>query len=209
MINPRLKNDWRRTAVSLAAVLCGCLVLVGEAAKIKIQAEPDPNFDFATVRTWVWDAEPGDVKMLRTATDDPAALKQRIDPLIRKFVQAAMTQKGLTEVVSGKPDVVMHYYVLVTVSTSGQSMGQFLPSVAYWGLPPFAPQATSLEVATKGSIVLDALLPGTVGDRKVVWRGIAQGTVEDDATDKEREARLKYAADELVKRFPLKKAKKK
>jgi hypothetical protein len=86
-------------------------------------------------------------------------------------------------------------------------MGQFLPSVAYWGLPPFAQQATSVDVATKGSLVLDAMLPGVPGDRKVIWRGMAQSTIADDLKDAEREARLKYAADELVKRFPLKKKK--
>ena len=200
-----MRHDSRRTAAALAAVFCGCCVLVGEAAKIKVKAEPDPNYDFATVRAWAWDADAGDVMMARTPKDDPAALKQRIDPLLRKFVTDAMTQKGLA--VSDKPDVMLHYYVLVTINTTGQTMGQFLPSVAYWGLPPFTPQTQSLDVATKGSIVLDALLPGEPGNRKVVWRGMAQGTVEDEATDKQREARLKYAADELVKRFPLKKKK--
>jgi len=202
-------TDRRRSAVAFAAACCACLVLVGEAAKIKIQAEPDPKFDFATIHTWAWDADAGEVRMARTPKDDPAALKQRIDPLLRKYVQAAMTQKGLTEATSGTPDVVLHYYVLVTINTTGQSLGMFLPSVAYWGLPPFAPQATSLEVVTKGAIVLDAMLPGTVGERKVIWRGIAQSTVEEDAKDAEREARLKYAADELIKRFPLKPVKKK
>jgi hypothetical protein len=118
-----------------------------------------------------------------------------------------MAQKGLTDAAGDQPAVQLHYYVLVTVNTSGQTMGQFLPAVAYWGLPPFAPQATSLEVVTKGSLVLDALLPGTVGTRRVIWRGIAQSTLDDTAKPSEREARLKYAADELVKRFPLKKNK--
>jgi hypothetical protein len=80
--------------------------------------------------------------------------------------------------------------------------------VSYWGLPPFAPQTTSLEIVTKGALVLDAMLPGRVGERAVVWRGIAQSTLADGTTkDSEREARLKYAADELIKRFPLKKKK--
>jgi hypothetical protein len=194
---------------TLVATLCVGLAVVLEAApKIKVNAEPDPNFDFATVRSWAWDQDPGDVKMALTATDDPAAVKARVNPLIVKYVGEAMTRKGLTEAAGGKPDVFLHYYVLITVSTSGQYMGQFLPSVAYWGLPPFTQQATSLEVATKGSLVLDAKLPGVPGDRKVIWRGMAQSTLADDAKEAEREARLKYAADELVKRFPLAKKKK-
>ena len=87
------------------------------------------------------------------------------------------------------------------------ALASALVAGAFWGLPPFAPQATSVEVATKGSLVLDAMLPGNVGSRKVIWRGMAQSTVADDIKDSEREARLKYAADELVKRFPLKRKK--
>ena len=195
-----------KTLVALLGIGMAVAVL-GAAPKIKVRAEPDPTFDFATVRTWAWDVDAGDVFMARTPADDPAALKARVDPLIRKFVAGAMAQKGLTDAAGAQPSVQLHYYVLVTVNTTGQTMGQFLPSVAYWGLPPFTPQATSFEVVTKGSLVLDALLPGTVGDRKVIWRGIAQSTLDDTAKDTEREARLKYAADELVKRFPLKKKK--
>jgi hypothetical protein len=196
----------KKTLVALLGI--GIAVAVLEAApKIKVRAEPDPTFDFATVRTWAWDVDAGDVIMARTQTDDPAALKARVDPLIRKFVAGAMAQKGLADAAADQPTVQLHYYLLVTVNTSGQTMGQFLPSVAYWGLPPFAPQTTSLEVVTKGSLVLDAFLPGTIGTRKIIWRGIAQSTLDDTAKPSEREARLKYAADELVKRFPLKKKK--
>jgi len=190
----------------IALLGMGLALAVLEAApKIKVRAEPDPTFDFASVRTWAWDVDAGDVIMARTQTDDPVALKARVDPLIRKFVAGAMTQKGLTDAAGGQPAVHLHYYLLVTLSTGGQTMGQFLPAVAYWGLPPFAAQATSFEVVTKGSLVLDALLPGAIGERSVIWRGIAQSTLDDTAKGSEREARLKYAADELVKRFPLKK----
>ena len=177
------------------------------AAKIKVKAEPDPAFDFSTVQTWAWDTDAGDVMMARTPADDPAAVKARVDPLIRKFVSSAMTKRGLNEATGGQPHVMLHYYVLITVSQTGQYMGQFLPSVAYWGLPPFTAQSTAIDVATQGSLVLDAMVPGAVGDRKVIWRGMAQSTLDEEATDAKREARLQYAADELVKRFPLKKKK--
>jgi len=192
----------------LAALLCVCLAAaIVDAAKIKVRAEPDPEFDFATVRTWAWDADAGDVIMARTQTDDPAPLKARIDPMIRKHVETEMVKKGLTVAASG-PDVHLHYYVLVTINSSGQQMGQFLPAVPYWGLPGFsAGAATSLSVVTKGSLVLDALLPGAAGERKVVWRGIAESTVEDGDAEPVRNARIRDASAELVKRFPLKKKK--
>src|SRR5678815_2337758 len=75
----------RSVKKTLAALLCAASVVALEAAKIKVKAEPDPTYDFSTVRTWAWDAE-GDVIMARTPTDDPVALKARLDPLIRKYV---------------------------------------------------------------------------------------------------------------------------
>jgi hypothetical protein len=190
--------------------LGACVVLaVGlEAAKIKIKAEPDPTFDFATVKTWAWDADAGDVIMARTQKDDPAPLKARLDPLIRKYVAEAMVKRGLQEATGGTPDVHLRYYVLVTISSSGQYMGQFLPAVPYWGLPAFSyGAATSLNVATKGSLVLDAMLPGTVGERKVIWRGMAESTVEETDSAKVRDERIRDAASGLILKFPLKKKK--
>lgn len=191
----------------LTALLCVGLVVAAEAAKIKVKAEPDPLYDFATVKTWAWDADAGDVIMARTQSDDPAPLKARVDPLIRKYVSAAMAKKGLTET-TGAPDVFLHYYVLVTISSSGQYMGQFLPAVPYWGLPGFsAGSATSLSVATKGSLVLDAMLPGAKDERRVIWRGMAESTVGDADQPATREARIREASTGLVEKFPLKKKK--
>ena len=190
----------------LTAVMCLCVVVALDAAKIKIKAEPDPHFDFAKVKTWAWDADAGEVIMARTPTDDPAPLKARIDPLIRKYVAAEMKKRGLSEASGGAPDTNLHYYVLVTIASSGQSMGQFLPAVPYWGLPGFsAGAATSLSVATKGSLVLDAMLPGNVGDRRVIWRGMAESTVTDTDAPAVREARIQEAAAGLVQKFGLKK----
>ena len=194
----------------LGLLCCAAVVLVvGLEAKIKVRAEPDPDYDFATVKTWMWDPDAGDVMMARTQSDDPAALKARVDPMIRKYVEQEMTKKGLRVAAAGAtPDVFLHYYVLVTISANGQYAGQFLPAVPYWGLPPFNPGTTALNVATKGSLVLDALLPGAAGERKVVWRGLAESTVADDDPQPKRESRLREASAELVKRFPLTKKKK-
>jgi hypothetical protein len=35
------------------------------------------------------------------------------------------------------------------------------------------------SIVTKGALVLDALLLGAVGERKVIWRGMAQSTLDD------------------------------
>jgi hypothetical protein len=52
-----------------------------------------------------------------------------------------------------------------------------------------------------GSIVLDAV--STKLDR-VVWRGIAQSEIEQTNTDAERNARIREAVRDLIKKLPLK-----
>jgi hypothetical protein len=52
----------KKTLVALLGI--GMAIAVLEAApRIKVRAEPDPTFDFATVRTWAWDVDAGDVIM--------------------------------------------------------------------------------------------------------------------------------------------------
>ena len=66
-----------------------------------------------------------------------------------------------------------------------------------WGLP-LIPQATqSLEIMNRGSMVLDASVGG-----RVVWRGVAQSKLEMDIDNQKREAKLREAVRDLLKRFP-------
>lgn len=189
----------KRTAI----VLWIALAVVVEAAGIKTRAEADPTFDFSTVHTWAWDsAGAGDVMMARAATDDPAPVKQRVDPLIRQFVDAEMAGRGLAPAGSGAPDLQLHYYVIVTAGMNTQTAGQFLPAVANWGIPPFAPATTSFNMVTRGSLVIDATSPSA---KRVVWRGVAEAEINDSDSNQKRDARIKDAAKELVKRLPLKK----
>ena len=191
-----------RPSVGSALLVCwACAVVaVGAAEKIKTRAQADKTFDFTTVRTWNWDgADAGDVLTARTASDDPAPIKLRVDPLIRRYVGAELARRPLAQALGSEtPDIRLRYYVLVTLGTSEQVAGQFLPAVPYWGLPPFPPATTALTVVTRGSLVLDAM----AADRRVVWRGIAQTVVNDNDSDAARDARIKDAARELVKRFP-------
>ena len=99
------------------------------------------------------------------------------------------------------PDLRFHYYLLVTVGFDTQTMGQFLPAVPLWGLPPFAPQTSALSIIQQGSLVLDAVSPAA---GRVVWRCIAQTEIQTERTPEQRDKRLREVVRELVKRFPRK-----
>jgi hypothetical protein len=69
--------------------------------------------------------------------------------------------------------------------------------VPEWGLPPFTASTQSLEIMNRGSLVIDVSAAG-----KVVWRGVAQAGISLDADRERREALLREAARELVRRLP-------
>jgi hypothetical protein len=193
----------RPKAVKTTALLWLCAVVVLQGAKIKTRAEADPTFSFREVKTWAWDpSETGKVIMARASGDDPAPVKQRVDPVLTAAVARELGLRGLNPAMAEPPDITVHYYLLVTVGMNAQVMGQFLPSVPEWGVPPFAPATQSLDIITRGSLVLDVV---STPISRVVWRGVAQTDVDTSRSDAERDAIIRDAAHDLVKRLPLKK----
>ena len=190
-------------AKTTALVLWLCAVVVLQGAKIKTRAEADPKFNFREVRTWAWDpVETGKVIMARTAEDDPAPVKKRLDPVLTAAVARELGLRGLSPAAGGPPDITIHYYLLVTVGIDAQVMGQFLPAVPEWGVPPFAAATQSLDIITRGSLVLDAV---STSLGRVVWRGVAQTDVDTEQSDAKRDAIIREAVHDLIKRIPLKK----
>lgn len=187
---------------TLALVLSVAIVDVTLAAKLKVKTNQDPDFAFDGVRTWAWsEAGAGVVKMMRTADDDSESVRQRFEPTIIDAVAAELGRRGLAAASAGAPDVTVTYYLLVTAGTSAQEAGQFLPTVANWGLPPFAAATTSYKVVQQGSFVIDVASPA---QQQVVWRGVAQAELHEARSDEERKERLQEAVRELIRRFPRK-----
>jgi hypothetical protein len=177
-------------------------LLVGVAATVlvasdKVNAQKDPKFDFSRLETWSWSPSPGDVKVWVTAESKSEPVKQQYEPIIMQSVQDELTRLGFTRSSGSPPDFNVTYYVLVTLGSASQQMGQFLPAVTEWGLPPFAPQTTALRVYPLGTLVLDV----ESADR-VVWRGVAQAEINLERTDRERAARLQKVVRDLLAKFP-------
>jgi hypothetical protein len=181
----------------LAAGAAAAVLAVATLDAIGVKVEADRSFDFTAARTWAWHPEgPGDVMMARTATDDPAAARQQAEPIIVGAVTEEMRRRG-RQLTTVAPDLLVMYYLLLTLNVSAQTMGQFVPAVPEWGLPPFTASTQSLEIMNRGSLVIDVSAAG-----KVVWRGVAQAGISLDADRERREALLREAARELVRRLP-------
>jgi hypothetical protein len=185
-------------ALLVLVTALGVGIAVQPVGAVKVRAEFDKMFDFSQVRTWGWNANAGQVVLARTRDDDPDAFKKRAEPVILDAVNMEMPRRGLKPA-TGTPDVTLMYYLLLTVSSSAQTLGQFLPSTAQWGLPYFAPSTTSLSVIQQGSLVLDISASG-----KLVWRGIAEAEIEAGIDEQKRTALIREGVRDILRRFPPK-----
>jgi hypothetical protein len=187
-----------RTRTALIPVVAAAILLAMhtvEAVDVKVHA--DKKFDFRSVRTWAWNTNgAGDVRMARTAEDDPEAMRKEAEPIIMAAVNDELVRRGLM-LATGAPDIAVTYYLLLTVGSTAQSLGQFLPATANWGLPPFAPATQSLEMTNQGALVLDLSAKDTV-----VWRGIARAKVEWSMEPAARDALLREAVRDLLRKLP-------
>jgi uncharacterized protein DUF4136 len=184
----------RRSVTAVAMALAMHAVLT---ARMDVRVEYDKTFDFKPMRTWAWNPQgPGEVKMARTKDDDPEAMHQRTMPLIVEAVSTTLEQRGL-KTATGEPDLTVTYYLLLTTSMSAQTLGQFLPATTAWGLPPFAPATQSMKLMNRGSLVIDLSAKQTV-----VWRGVAQANVKFDADEARRQALIREAVRDLLRRYP-------
>jgi hypothetical protein len=186
----------------MMCVMAAAFAWAGHAillARVDVDIQFDKTVDFKPLRTWAWNPKgPGDIMMARTATDDPEAARKFAEPIVVDAVRAELKERGLREA-TDTPDLVVTYYLLLSTSMSTQEMGQFLPSVAQWGLPPFTPQTTSFKVLNKGSLVIDLRVK-----QDVAWRGVANAHLKLDIDDKKRESVLRQAIHDIVRRYPPK-----
>ncbi len=187
-----------------ATLLVACAVAwlgVESSAAVKVKTQFTKSFDFSKARTWSWhDGAPGEVKMARTADDDPEVVRKRAEPVIMEAVAAALPKRGLSPAAAGTAaDLQVKYYVLITIGTDAQVIGQFLPAVTAWGLPPFAAATQSYTVIEQGSLVLDIS-----ANKEVVWRGIGQAELKPGQTPDKRATLVREAVQEILKHYPPK-----
>ncbi len=201
----RTTTDKRTTRLAAA----GLIVVLGAAtamAAADVRAQRDLKFDFTTLNTWAWDATaPGDVRIALTANEKPEPIKEKWEPVIMKAVAEHLVQRGYPQASGAPPDFHLMYYLFVTMGSSAQQAGQFLPANAEFYMWPITPQTTSVEFYPKGALVVDALSTKT---GNVVWRGVAEAKLQEGDADSKRTQRLQGVIKDLLSKFPQKQQKK-
>jgi Domain of unknown function (DUF4136) len=197
-----LRTEMTRRLNRLVLVtLLAATTIVVEAAKIKV--EKDPTFDFSTLKTWAWNpAGPGSVKVIVSPKSKSEPVQRQYEPVIMQAVEDQLAARGYTKASMPPASFFVTYYVLVTLGSSEQYMGQFLPTNAQWGIPMFAPATQSLTYYPQGTLVIDAAAPAATD---MVWRGIAEAKIDLENSDEKRTARLQSVIKDLLAKFPKKK----
>ena len=200
---PRKGHATGRPWSGLVVVAIVAGMAVTGSAKVKARADFNKAFVFRQAHTWGWNPTgAGQIMAARTADDDKEAVRKLAEPIIFSAVSQEMPKRGLTQA-TGAPDLTLAYYLLLTIGSSAQTMGQFLPGSVAWGMPPFLAITQSLKIFEQGSLVLDIRRP----DGNVVWRGVAQAEMHVDRPDAVRNATLGSVVADILKQFPPKKKK--
>ena len=193
-----MKSSARWWSVLVIAT-CAAVVV---AAKVKVQTQYDKKFNFSGLHTYGWHPTgKGDVKLLQASGEDPAALRAQLEPMIVRAVEQALGKRGFTAA-SASPDLDVYYYVLIGPGISAQTMGQFIAPVPEWGIPPFTPATSSIDMYEQGSLIVDLSAPSLGA---MVWRGSAQAEIDRSRSASKREERIRDAVDDMFKKFPPKK----
>jgi hypothetical protein len=193
---------FRTSIITTVAVLAAGVALAG----IDVHVENSPTFDFTKLKTWTMNPNGAGnaVKIISADDKDSTELKKNWETKVLPIVQEGFVKRGFPKA-TGEPDFYVTCYVLVTVGSSSQQMGQFLAPVPEWGLPYFAPSTSALSVFPQGSLILD-IAPRATND--VVWRGVAQAELKWEDSEAKRAQHVRDAVQELLKKFPPKPAKK-
>ena len=192
----------RIRVVALAFLLLAASVVT--AAGINVRTEFDKKYDFTRLKTFAWHPKPGEVRIMLSIDSNSRSepVKRQYEPILMKTVEEEMVKRGYTLATGGAPDFQLIYYVFIATGNTSQTMGQFLPTNAQWGLPMFPPATQHLDLSPQGSIVLDAAAPA---GGALVWRAIAESKVELSISDAERARKVQEAMTKIVAKFPKKK----
>ena len=199
-------HAFRSLASTTVLLVAGALLAIAggtsPAAAQDINAQFDKTFSFAGVRTWAWHPDgAGDVRLAMSANDDPKQVAANVDPVIIPAIERELGARKLIQTTAESADVLVHYYVLVTVGQSAQVMGQFVAPVPDWGLPPFSASTTALTVYPVGTLIIDLTVPSR---QAIVWRGDAQGKINLERSPEERRPVIERAIRDLFRKLPRK-----
>jgi hypothetical protein len=168
--------------MALVLALAGC-------SDIEVTTAQDPKTDFSKIRSWAW------YETINNDAPDPDVpeLSRR---RIKNCIQSELEARGYAWGPADKADMLVQW-----VAVSGGSV-ELSPVGFRFGVddpvtrgPPSGPSNLS-----EGSLVIDVTSNQT--PRKVIWRGVAESTINRSLPDEERQERIRVAVAKTFASFP-------
>jgi hypothetical protein len=171
------------------------LMALAGCSGIEVTTVQDPKTDFRTLHTWSW-FEPAN----NDAPDpDLSEVSRR---RIKNCIQDELEARGYSWGPADKSDMLVKW-----VAVTGGNV-ELAPVGMRFGVDDPLTNKTPVTGPanlTEGSLVIDIWRNQT--PRHVIWRGVAEATVNRNLPDEERQARIQQAVAKTLSSFPSHKRK--
>lgn len=176
-------------------------LLASACSGISVNQDFNPNTQFASLQTWDWmpqsEDRGGDIR-----TDNPL-----VDQRIRNAIEATLQEKGLRKVASGEPQFRVGYHLILDDRVDYETVNNYYGGT--WGYrgvygvysTGMASSQTYAREYTVGTLVIDFF---DVESRELVWRGAAEGRINEVPDPAARQARATEAVQRILAQFPPK-----
>lgn len=168
---------------AVLAVLFTGLVLAG-CSPTYVEYDYDTDADFSAYRTFAWVSQ----ESMSERAPQAIQMSSLMDSRIKRAVKDGMEAKGLEEA-SENPDLLLAYYVGVDNVTEIRRTGYG------YGFE----DNVRTDHFQEGTFILDMIDAKT---NQLVWRGIAEGVLEERPTPDKVEKNVRDTVKKLLKKYP-------
>jgi len=170
----------RRTLLLLALVGC---------SDIDVTTQKDEKTDFSVIRTWAW------YESVNNDAPDPD-LSELSKRRIKNCIQSELEARGYAWGPADKCDMLIKW-----VAVTGGTV-ELAPVGFRFGIDDPLNRGTGAAPASmsEGSLVIDIM--NNTPPRKIIWRGVAEATVNRSLSDEERQERIQRAVAKTLASFP-------
>jgi hypothetical protein len=181
------------SALACAAFSVGLAACASTGARPDIRVNTSPEANFSAYSTFGFPEQTG---------TDRGGYSTLVTDYFKAAVRDQMEARGY-HYVEGRPDLLVNFYANVRERTEVRSDPS--PAFGYYGYryglyaawPMYAPdvETVTYPVGTANIDVVDAR------KKQLIWEGVAEGRITDDAMDRPREA-IASVVTQLFARFP-------
>lgn len=174
---------------SSRSALVGALLALSLAAcsSVHYNNDFDPAINFSQIKTYAW-----------LQAEGQAEANRGVDEFTERRIMAAvdneMAAKGFQKATSGRPDILVNYYV---TTEKKLDVDTYYTGWGYYGW--YGGTQTTVRQWTEGTLVIDFI---DTKDKDLAWRGWAQGELQRQLSPEERTRRINQVVAGILKQYP-------